>query len=76
MNVDPQTRAADVRVALIAYRAENNLTLRALAKRIGGITGQTIGNIERGAVWPQRKTALRLERFLIREGALNGKEAA
>lgn len=60
----------DIRRALIDYRAEKNLSLRKLAKRIGGLTGATLGNIERGSVWPERKTILRIERFLRREGKL------
>ncbi|HZT71226.1 MAG TPA: helix-turn-helix transcriptional regulator [Terriglobia bacterium] len=65
-----------VRELLISYRAEKNLTLRQLATKIGGVTFQTLGNIERGATWPRRTTLLKIERFLRRAGVATTKEAA
>ncbi|MGH8677372.1 MAG: helix-turn-helix domain-containing protein, partial [Burkholderiales bacterium] len=56
----------------IDYRAKKNLTLRALATLIGGITGATLGNIERGSTWPRRLTICKLERFLRRQGVFDG----
>lgn len=64
----------EVRELLIKYRTEKNLTLRGLAKKIGGITFQTLGNMERGSVWPKRTTLLKVELYLRRVGAV--KEAA
>jgi DNA-binding XRE family transcriptional regulator len=73
---DPSTSPDQIRRLLVIYRADKNLTLRQLAKKIGGMTGATIGNIERGAVMPTRKTWLRIERFLSREGFIKKSEAA
>lgn len=57
-----------VRQLLIEYRAKQDLTLRELAQQIGGLTGATLANIERGSTWPRRTTLLKIERFLQRKG--------
>ncbi len=68
-------KTEEIRETLIRHRAEKGLTLRDLAKRIGGITFQTLGNIERGTVWPKRTTLLRIELYLRRVGAVKERAA-
>lgn len=74
--IEPTMKPEAVRKALIDYRAEHNLSLRRMAKKVGGVTGATLGNIERGSVWPMRTTLLKIERFLRREGVLSNEAAA
>lgn len=74
--LEPRLKPEEVRELLIRYRAENSLTLRGLAKKIGGLTFQTLGNVERGSVWPKRTTLLRIELFLRRVGAIKEQEVA
>jgi len=76
MLLEPRLTPDKVRELLVAYRAEYNLSLRELAAKIGGLTCQTLGNIERGAVWPKRTTLLKIERFLRRQGYLQDGAAA
>ena len=73
--LEPRLKPEEIRELLIKYRAEKNMSLRELAKRIGGITFQTLGNIERGSVWSKRTTLLKVELFLRRVGAANAAAA-
>lgn len=74
--IEPRMKPEQVRELLISYRADKSLTLRQLARKIGGVTFATLGNIERGATWPRRTTLLKIERFLQREGLCPTQEAA
>jgi transcriptional regulator with XRE-family HTH domain len=74
--LEPRLKPEEVRELLIKYRAEKGLTLRELSAKIGGLTFQTLGNIERGSVWPKRTTLLKIELFLRRSGALKSQEVA
>ena len=69
MRVIPPPNLEQVLQALYDYRVVQCLTLRQLAELIGGMTGASLCNFERGLTTPSRTNFKRIEMFLE---SLNG----
>lgn len=72
MTGDPKYKPEELRTAVLDYRLDHGLTLKALAAEIGGITSATLCNFENGRNRPSRVNARRIERFLHKHGIAIG----
>lgn len=72
MCTDSKYKLEQLRNAVLNYRLDHNLSLKALAAEIGGLTSATLCNFEIGRNWPRRTNLLRIERFLQKHGIAVG----